>query len=263
MNLEYIDLSTEKEKLMLEYPQESLEFNLLKKVEITISNKDDMYAGNVAHYFKVGLSAIQCIDDSISSIENPKINNILDMPCGYGRVLRFLCQRFQNANLTGMDIDENGIDFCTHSFGVKVIHSKKKLDLLTLGSKFDLIWCGSLLTHIETIFAVDLLHFFDRHLSVGGLLIFSSHGNSVCEDIKDGKKTYGLDDRGVLQLISSYAESGYGYANYPGQADYGISVTSAEWLRGQFNKIQGWKEVYCKERGWDNHQDIFCILKNF
>jgi len=263
MNLEYIDMSTEKEKLMLEYSQESLEFNLLKKVESTISHKDDMYAGNVAHYFKVGLSAIQCIDSSISSIENPKINNILDMPCGYGRVLRFLCRRFPNANLTGMDIDENGIDFCTHTFGVKVIHSKKKLDLLTLGSKFDLIWCGSLLTHIETIFAVDLLHFFDRHLSVGGLLIFSSHGNSVCEDIKDGKKTYGLDEGGVSQLIRSYAESGYGYANYPGQADYGISVTSAEWLRGQFNKIQGWKEVYCKERGWDNHQDIFCILKNF
>jgi hypothetical protein len=44
--------------------------------------------------------------------------------------------------------------------------------------------------------------------------------------------------------------------------DYGISVTSAEWLRGQFRKIQGWQEIFCKEKGWDNHQDIYCILKS-
>jgi trans-aconitate methyltransferase len=261
MNVECIDLSIEKNKLMMEYPPESLEFDLLKNVNSTIFKKDDMYAGNAAHYFKVGLSAIQCIGDSISNIENPKINNILDMPCGYGRVLRFLCRRFPNANLTGMDIVENGVDFCTHTFGVKGIYSKKKLDLLTLESKFDLIWCGSLLTHLNAIFAIDLLHFLNQHLSVGGLLIFSSHGKSVWGAVKDGKNTYGLDEEGVSQLIHNYAESGYGYTNYPGQADYGISVTSAEWLRGQFNKIEGWKEVYYKERGWDNHQDIFCILR--
>jgi SAM-dependent methyltransferase len=249
MSLEYVDLSDEKEKLMLEYPQESLEFNLIKKVKSTISKKDGMYLGDATHYFKVGLSAIRCIDDSISNIENPKINNILDIPCGYGRVLRFLCQRFPNANLTGMDIDKNGVDFCVHTFGVKGIYSKKKLDLLTLGSKFDLIWCGSLLTHMEAIFVIDLLHFFNRHLSVGGLLIFSSHGKSVWEAIKDGKNTYGLNREGISQLIRSYAKSGYGYTNYPEQVDYGISVISAEWLQGQFNRMQGWKEIYYKWGG--------------
>jgi SAM-dependent methyltransferase len=261
MDLECIDLNTEKENLMLEYPQESLAYDLLRKVKSTISKEDDMYEGNPDHYFKVGLSAIQCIGDSISNVENFKINNILDMPCGYGRVLRFLCPRFPNANLTGMDIVKNGVDFCTHTFGVKGIYSEKKLNSLVFGSKFDLIWCGSLLTHLNAIFAVDLLHFFDQHLSVGGLLIFSSHGKSVWETINSGKDSYGLDEEGVSQLTRSYAKSGYGYADYPGQTDYGISVTSAEWLRDQFNKIQGWKEIYCKEKGWDNHQDVYCILK--
>jgi SAM-dependent methyltransferase len=262
MDSEYVDLSTEKEKLMLDYQQESLEFNLLKNVNSTISKKDDRYAGNAAHYFKVGLSAIQCIDDSLNSAEKFGINNILDMPCGYGRVLRFLFQRFPNANITGMDIVENGVDFCMHTFGVKGIYSKKKLGLLTLGSNFDLIWCGSLLTHINATIAVDLLHFINRHLSVGGLLILSAHGRFVWEVIKDGKNTYGLNEEGLAQLMRSFSESEYGYANYPGQSDYGISVTSADWLRGQFNKIQGWKEISCKERGWDNHQDIFSILKS-
>lgn len=261
MNSEYIDLITEKEKLMLEYPQESLEFNLLKNVKSTISKKDDMYAGNAAHYFKVGLSAIQCIDNSISNVENIKIDSILDMPCGYGRVMRFLCRRFPNANLTGMDIVESGVDFCTNTFGVNGIYSKKKLNSLRLGSKYDLIWCGSLITHLNAIFAMDLLQFFNRHLSIGGLLIFTTHGESVWEAVKDGKKTYGLDDGGVSRLIFSYAQSGYGYTDYPGQTDYGISITSAKWLRDQFDKIQGWKEINFEERGWDNHQDVFCIQK--
>ena len=113
---------------------------------------------------------------------------------------------------------------------------------MSLESKFDLIWCGSLLTHIDEIFAVDLFHFFNRHLSVGGLLIFSSHGKFVWDRIKDGNNTYGLNEAGVSLLISSYAESGYGYGNYPGQADYGIAVISAEWLRRQLSKNQGWKE---------------------
>jgi cyclopropane fatty-acyl-phospholipid synthase-like methyltransferase len=128
MNFECIDLGIEKDKLMLEYPQESLEFNLLKNVNSTIFKKDDMYAGNANHYFKVGLSAIQCIDNSINIIENPKINKILDMPCGYGRVLRFLRRRFPNANLTGMDIVEEAVDFCADTFSTNRIYSKKHLN---------------------------------------------------------------------------------------------------------------------------------------
>ena len=227
------------------------------------SKKDDMYTGNAAHYFKVGLSAIHCIDASISQIENLNINSILDMPCGYGRVLRFLCHRFPNAKLSGMDLVETGVDFCTNTFGVKGIYSEKKLDTLKTGSKFDLIWCGSLLTHLNASFAVDLFRFFDRHLSIGGLLIFTSHGASVWEAVKKGEKTYGLDADGVAQVIRSYEQSGYGYTDYPGQTDYGISITSVKWLRDQFNTNQGWQEIYCKDRGWDNHQDVFCILKSF
>ena len=40
MNLEYLDLSSEKEKLMLEYPQQSIGFNLLKNVNSTVSKKE-------------------------------------------------------------------------------------------------------------------------------------------------------------------------------------------------------------------------------
>ena len=58
--------------------------------EESVPRRDDIYLGNAAHYFRVGLSAIQCIDDSIRKLENVKIRTI--MPCGYGRVLRFLCQ---------------------------------------------------------------------------------------------------------------------------------------------------------------------------
>jgi SAM-dependent methyltransferase len=261
MSFECIDMSAEKEKLMREYPQGSCESVLLKNVVSAIYKNDDMYAGNAARYLTIGLSAIQCINDSISRAKDPRIETILDMPCGYGRVLRLLCQRFPHARITGMDIAENAVDFCTHTFGSRGIYSKKELNSVKLGCAFDMIWCGSLLTHLNARLAVDLLHFLNRHLSAGGILIFTSHGPFVRERIKNGEKTYGLDAEGIAQLLRSYDESGYGYADYPGQADYGISVSSAGWLRGQFKQIRGWTEIYGKERGWADHQDVFCILK--
>lgn len=257
---DYLDLTALKEKLTTEYSSNSMEFGLLKKVEPILSIKDGMYQGNADHYFKVGLSAIHCIDNSISKAGNPTIKSILDMPCGYGRVLRFLQQRFRTASITGIDLIEDMVDFCVDTFNVKGVYSKKNLNDLVLMNQFDLIWCGSLITHLNSLLAVELFNFFNRHLSPGGLLIFSSHGKFVLDKIKDGCN-YGLEGKTVPELIRSYEETGYGYADYPGQSNYGISVSAANWFRNQFEIFRDWKEIYFNERGWDNHHDIFCIRK--
>ena len=262
MDLGYIDLSAEKEKLVLGLERELSALSLLKCVEGAISKNDDMYAGNAAHYFMVGLSAIQCINDSLSNVKNLKINSILDMPCGGGRVLRFLRQQFPNAKLTAVDINKPLVDYCADVFGAKGIYSKKELGSLELESRFDLIWCGSLLTHLDANTSVDLLNFFNRHLEVGGVLIFSAHGKFVWENITNGHNKYLPNDASTSRMVRDYQNSGYGYANYPGVTGYGVSVTSAEWLRRQFNKIQGWNEIYFKEKAWDNHHDIYCIQKS-
>src|SRR5690242_3904134 len=69
------------------------EIDLLSRVASRISPDDGMYAGDGEHYFRVGLSAVECIDEALINARIESVRNILDMPCGFGRVLRFLSQR--------------------------------------------------------------------------------------------------------------------------------------------------------------------------
>ncbi len=55
---------------------------------------------------------------------------------------------------------------------------------------------------------------------------------------------------------------GFGYANYPEQADYGISAVSRQRLL-ELASVAGseWREILFLERGWDNHQDVYAFTK--
>ena len=256
------DVPSKKEALLAQYPSGSPEHNLLGKVDYSISKKDDMYANDAAHYFKVGLSAIECIDNALSKVDERRIKKVLDMPCGFGRVLRFLIHRFPGADFTGVDLEESGVDFCAETLGVKGVYSKKNLEELSLDGSFDLIWCGSLITHLGPEDTRKLLKFFDRHLSPNGLLLYTIHGTYPAQQLENGSFSYGLEAEVIPGLIKSYNEDGYGYVDYKGQENYGISLTSVDWFREQFKGLPGWREIFFIERGWDNHQDVLAIIKS-
>ena len=62
-----------------------------------------MYDGK--HYYKVGLSAIRCINEALKLAGLTKVGSILDLPCGSGRVLRFLVHQFPEAEITGCELE--------------------------------------------------------------------------------------------------------------------------------------------------------------
>ena len=76
------------------------------------------------------------------------MSEILDLPCGHGRVMRWLRATFPKASLTACDIDGDGVSFCAETFGARPALSSTDPEDLVLGT-FDLIWCGSLLTHLR------------------------------------------------------------------------------------------------------------------
>ena len=256
------DVLNKKKALLAQYPSGSPEHSLLGKVDYSISKKDDMYVNDAAHYFNVGLSAIECINNALGQVEERRVKKVLDMPCGYGRVLRFLIHRFPDADFSGVDLMESGVDFCAEVLGVKGVYSEKNLDELSLGDKFDLIWCGSLITHLGPEDTKKLLKFFDRHLSSNGVLLYTIHGAYPVQQLENGSFSYGLEPEVIPGLIKSYRESGYGYVDYKGQESYGISLTSVDWFREQFKGLAGWREISFTERGWDNHQDVLAIIKS-
>src|SRR5262249_37742284 len=117
------------------------------KVDPRISSNDGMLGGNPRHYFAVGRSALwniaRTLDHTAGGSSQPK--RILDLPCGHGRVLRYLRAAFPEAEITACDLLADGVDFCASTFGAIGVYSDTDLSLIKLPKdNFDLIWVGSL-----------------------------------------------------------------------------------------------------------------------
>jgi len=251
----------QKQRLLADPSLTERERELLRKVSGKIYFNDTMYDGDGAHYYKVGLSAISCLDEALAQAKLTNVQTILDLPCGSGRVLRFLAQRFPEAKLTACEIQAGPVQFCVRTFGAEPAYSSVNLDEVTLAKKFDLIWCGSLATHLNERGLVRLFHLFARHLAPGGLVVFTTHGDFVARRIPLREFDYLIPEEQIERIGSDYPQTGYGFTDYAGEKNWGVSLTSPEWIRARVRELAGLREVYFKERGWDNHQDVFGFVR--
>lgn len=255
-------VALQKRRLLSDPSLSAGERELLRNVSSRIYHNDGMYHGDGTHYFKVGLSATACVDAALANSGLPDPRAILDFPCGSGRVLRFLVQRFPQAEITACELNSGPVEFCVRTFGARAAFSSLNLDEVSLDRKFDLIWCGSLVTHLEQSGIVALLQLFKRQLAAGGLMIFTTHGDFVQRRIPTRDFDYGLDQQQIDRIGIDYAATGYGFENYAGEQGYGVSLTSPAWIRAHVAELGGLREVFFKARGWDNHQDVFGFVRD-
>ena len=251
----------QKEQLLASGALDAAQRALLAQVESRISYEDGMYKGDGAHYFKVGLDAVRCIEEALAAAHVERVRDILDLPCGYGRVLRFLVRRFPEARITACELMPDAVRFCAEHFGALPAQSAYNLDALTLAAQYDLIWCGSLVTHLDAARTRALLRFFARQLAPGGLLLFTTHGEFVAGRIQALADFYGLNAADIPALVAAYRQRGHAYLDYPEQPGYGVSLTAPDWLRAQARAAGPLREVYFRARGWDEHQDVFGFVK--
>lgn len=234
-------------------------------VDQTLSETDTMMS---EHYMAVGVSAIQCVNLALEAAGSPAVNRILDIPCGHGRVLRHLRARFPDAQIDACDLDADGVEFCARQFNANPILSKPELTDAELPHEYDLIWVGSLLTHVgRPTFQRWMGHLVSR-LSPTGVAVFSMHGRYsavlnetfpyIARDIWDG----------VIQ--PQFEATGYGYADYVQgdvglhgviEADYGISLARPEIIIADAAAVPDSRIVLYSERAWIGHHDIVAIAK--
>ena len=229
-------------------------------LSLTVSRADNMLTGTDAQYLSVGQSALRAIERALGGTE-PR--SILDLPCGFGRVTRAIRARFPHAAITVSDLDRPGVDFSAGEFGARAAYSVRDFRELDLQETYDLIWVGSLMTHLPPQQTKDLLSALQRHLSPGGVLLITLQGPSIIPRLRE--TGYGLPPGSAEQVIAEFGRTGFGYADYKGGEDvygvsltndnYGISLTDKPWMEAALHGSGLVLEAY-DVQGWDNHHDV-------
>jgi len=228
-----------------------------------IAPGDAMFRGDEAHYFDVGESALHCIEAALFAARRQKttVNRILDLPCGHGRVLRFLRRAFPTAQLTACDLDRPGVEFCARAFAAHPVMSAVDVAKIPLEGPYDLIWCGSLLTHLPHEKWQAFLKLFQRLLLPGGIVVFTTHGRSCEADLVNGSHRYGLEDPQIASLLAEYRRTGFGYVDYADAPGYGISLALPSFVLENFVQQPGWQLLGYHETAWDQRQDVVGLRK--
>ena len=225
-------------------------------VSRTISNNETMMDGDLDRYVAVGADAMHAIHHAVGEIR-PKA--VLDLPCGHGRVARHLRASYADADLFVVDLDSPGAAFCAAEFDAIQLPASTDFQKLQYDNCFDLIWVGSLITHLDSATTLDFLSFCARHLTATGSAVVTSHGAFVAGRLllSDTSK-YGLDPTIEAKILAQYLDEGYGYHDYPEQPGYGISLISRDWMTDAAASV-GLRIESFQDHGWDNHQDVIAL----
>lgn len=230
-------------------------------IDETLSPTDTMWEGDEPHYRKVGESAIRAVRLALLAANKPpaSVNNILDFGSGHGRVMRYLQRIFPDAAFTACDVDREGVDFCAKTFGATPVYSSPDLRQVTLPTRYDLIWCGSLFTHVDKDHWTELLRLFESVLTDRGVLIFTVGGSTVPKLVKKGWD-YFLSVEQLGQVIADYRRDGFGFVEYDGHEGYGITIASPTWATETIASSTDLSLLLYLERGWDDHQDVVACV---
>jgi trans-aconitate methyltransferase len=216
-------------------------------------------------YYEVGENAAHVVLAAIAASHLGSVNKVLDMPCGHGRVLRHLVKLFPAAEITACDLDVDGVEFCAKEFGAKPLVSLPDLTKVDFPNKYDLIWIGSLFTHVPRAQTISWFHHLSQYLSDTGIIVATFHGRRAIQ-VYDRDPYIARPSWDAI--IDQYRTSGYGYADYLKSENheyiehgYGVSLSSAESILEIVQGIPGVRIFSYIEAGWADNQDVLVFGK--
>jgi hypothetical protein len=229
--------------------------------EVT-SPQDGMYAKTPDLYFGTGKLSLRCVRLAMLEAGKESCDAILDFACGWGRATRFFRAAFPDAKLVAADIQRDAVDFCAEEFGAVPVYSGEHFNQLELPGPFDVIWVGSLFTHVTEPRWVDLLEVLSSNLADEGLLVFTVQGRKTRREFLNGEPPWTrFDEQTRKAIVRAYDETGYGYAEWEGAGDYGSSLNSPSWVTGQIEQRPGLRLIGYREAGWGRQDVVTCQAK--
>jgi SAM-dependent methyltransferase len=205
------------------------------------------------NYLESGLHALKAIQAALVLGQSPVPTSILDFGCGHGRVGRWLRAAYPSARITGAEVSQATVDFYGSLVSATAWHTSPDVRANETSNRFDLIWAGSVLTHLRGTDAEALIQRFRTWLSPGGTAIFSTHGR-IAIQIFERKGPNRIEVNDLRAAMAAFRAGRYGYANYTNEKNYGHSFTPMDWITRTIAPVG--RIVCFAEGGWRGFQDV-------
>lgn len=246
----------------------------------TISPDDHMAFSGEEAYFRVTDSGAECILHGVKSVglHLTNIRSVLDFGSGYGRVYRALPRMFPSAVCTAMELIAAAARFCAETFGGDYVVSSENLDHVAMPRQYDVVWVGSVFTHLPQHRWVGLMSFLARITSPGGVVVFTVHGEKslhVFETHILSSMSHVMTESDFRKVQSDLPQKGFCYV--PKQAadlahgvkigmnitpgEYGFSFNTESWVRGFIQTLPEWELVSHCPAAWANNHDVVTVQR--
>lgn len=215
---------------------------------------------DVAHYCRGAAAFVDILVRSCTEAgrDPSSISDVLEVGCGYGRIVRELRKRMPSARMHVCDAIEHAARFTATEFGARYMplleQAGDKFD-----GQFDLVYLLSVYTHLRRDMITANLRKVAAVLKPGAVAVITLQGQDSAE-MAERYKLYWLDK---TQLLQSLARDGYYYTKYPYYyAEYGMTWFS----RAVFEQLARETApelslVSFHPMGLDGHQDVAVYRK--
>lgn len=235
----------------------------------TVHPDDFMYnvlrAEHQAEYFlqaEETVHSIALIAQTLGSLLD--CPQVLDFGAGYGRITRYLVDTWGSENVTICDIVPRAVAFCENTFGVKGFVVGRNLQDSECSQEFDIIFAGSVFTHLPPSKWQEVLDWFHEHLAPQGLIIFTVAGPRVAELVANGDRDK-MSELEAKTFMAAYEYTGFAYTNYPNATEQGFehgkSLASPRWVSSFLERHTKLRLRMYTERGWWRRQDVYVVSK--
>lgn len=257
---DYFALANSYQNLFAAYRKRGIVRSLNPNDKELIDRSDE----HIRHYFSVGADAIRVIINALLANSCQPPRSILDFPSGSGRVTRHLRAFFPEARVVASDLYDDHLGFCREAFQIDCVLSRVNLSEVDFREKFDLIFCGSLLTHLPEALFSDAISLIGRSLSDSGIAVITLHGR-FSDHLQATRPNFYLPDQYYEIAAESVRRTGFGYVDYAHdvlhgifnkEEGYGIALVRPHWVFRLLEPRTDLRLLGYVERCWDNHQDV-------
>jgi SAM-dependent methyltransferase len=221
----------------------------------------DGSAREVDHYASVGEGAVELMSRALGVVGRSwsDVGAVLDFGSGHGRVTRWLVAAVVPGAISVFDVDRDGPAFCAREFGVRVVPDRGDWRTASLET-YDVIWLGSVITHLTRDDARKLLGMLAERLRPRGALVVTTHGDEAIR--RNAAGFYGATPSALQSRVEhDYRTTGFSFVPYKRMPSYGTTWMSESYVEGLVAGLTSpaLRIAAFWPAAWDRHQDVVVI----